>query len=144
MQLERIALEDFRNYRRQELCLPPGATILAGENAQGKTNLLEAIFLLTGSRSWRASKRGDLLAFGAPQARIQAQIRSRERDFAVAELSSFFRSGSPSAGRLRNVTGRRAAMAGSAISEAANSGMPRCFTASAISPARFGSGRVEE
>ena len=52
MQLERIALEDFRNYHRQELCLPPGATILAGENAQGKTNLLEAIFLLTGSRSW--------------------------------------------------------------------------------------------
>ncbi len=95
MQLERIALEDFRNYRRQELCLPPGATILAGENAQGKTNLLEAIFLLTGSRSWRASKRGDLLAFGAPQARIQAQIRSRERDFAV-DLQF------PRGGRLRS------------------------------------------
>ena len=57
MQLEAIRLSHFRNYQDASLSFPEGVTILSGENAQGKTNLLEAIFLLTGGRSWRAGKR---------------------------------------------------------------------------------------
>ena len=50
MQLEAIHLSHFRNYQDASLSFPEGVTILAGENAQGKTNLLEAIFLLPGGR----------------------------------------------------------------------------------------------
>ena len=81
MQLNRIVLKNYRNYDNQSLDLPAGAAILAGENAQGKTNLLEAVFLLTGSRSWRAARRGDLVSFGRDRARIEADVFSRGRDF---------------------------------------------------------------
>ena len=81
MQLEAIRLSYFRNYQDVSLSFPEGVTILAGENAQGKTNLLEAIFLLTGGRSWRAGKRGDLISFHQSQAQIQAKVFSRQREF---------------------------------------------------------------
>lgn len=81
MQLNQITLKHYRNYENQTLELPEGATILAGENAQGKTNLLEAIFLLTGGKSWRAARRGDLVAFRQPKALIQADVLSRDRQF---------------------------------------------------------------
>ena len=81
MQLNQIVLKHYRNYENQSLELPEGATILAGENAQGKTNLLEAIFLLTGGKSWRASRRGDLVAFHQPKALIQADTFCRSRPF---------------------------------------------------------------
>ena len=81
MQLNRLSLSNYRNYKSQSLELPAGAAILAGENAQGKTNLLESVFLLTGGRSWRAARRGDLVAFGQEKARIEADVFSRGREF---------------------------------------------------------------
>ena len=81
MQLNRLSLSNYRNYKSQSLELPAGAAILAGENAQGKTNLLESVFLLTGGRSWRAARRGDLVAFGQQKARIEADVFSRGREF---------------------------------------------------------------
>ena len=83
MQLEAIRLGYFRNYQDVSLTFPEGVTILAGENAQGKTNLLEAIFLLTGGRSWRAARRGDLISFQQSQARIEAKVFSRQRKFSM-------------------------------------------------------------
>lgn len=95
MQINHIALQSFRNYQQTALDLPPGVTILAGENAQGKTNLLEAVFMLTGGRSWRAARRGDLIAFGEAQARVEAQVDSRQRPF---HLELLF----PRTGRLQS------------------------------------------
>lgn len=83
MQINWLQLQQFRNYNNGALEFPPGVSILAGDNAQGKTNLLESIFLLTGGRSWRAARRGDLISFGCDQARIEAKIFSRQRDFSV-------------------------------------------------------------
>lgn len=51
MRLTHLSLFNFRNYVRLELDLPPGVTILLGDNAQGKTNLLEAVYYLATSRS---------------------------------------------------------------------------------------------
>lgn len=56
MQVRRLSLSNFRNYSRLELDLPSGAILLHGDNAQGKTNLLEALYLLATTRSPHASQ----------------------------------------------------------------------------------------
>lgn len=54
MRIKQLSLENFRNYRDLDLTLPPGPTLLHGDNAQGKTNLLEAIYYLATTRSPQA------------------------------------------------------------------------------------------
>jgi len=79
MHLMRLSLTNFRNYGRQTLELAPGPVLLLGENAQGKTNLLEAMFLLATGRSERASIDGDFIAWGVrndPQPFAQAGGRA--------------------------------------------------------------------
>jgi DNA replication and repair protein RecF len=61
MRLTHLSLHNFRNYVRLDLDLGPGVTLLAGDNAQGKTNLLEAIFYLATSRSPHASADRELV-----------------------------------------------------------------------------------
>ncbi len=56
MQVRRLSLTNFRNYSRLELDLPTGSILLHGDNAQGKTNLLEALYLLATTRSPHASQ----------------------------------------------------------------------------------------
>lgn len=53
MHLARLRLRDFRNYARLDVEFPPGVHLLLGRNAQGKTNLLEAVYLLATLRSFR-------------------------------------------------------------------------------------------
>lgn len=53
MHLAHLRLRDFRNYRQADLAFVPGAHVFLGHNAQGKTNLLEAIYLLATLRSFR-------------------------------------------------------------------------------------------
>ncbi len=61
MQLQHLSLYNFRNYRRLELPLQAGVTVLQGGNAQGKTNLLEAIFYLATTRSPRTNSDAELV-----------------------------------------------------------------------------------
>jgi len=56
-----LSLANFRSYARLELDLPPGVVLLVGENAQGKTNLLEALYILATTRSPRASSETELI-----------------------------------------------------------------------------------
>lgn len=56
MYLEHLSLRNFRNYRALELDLPPGPVAFVGDNAQGKSNLLEAVYLLSVMKSVRASQ----------------------------------------------------------------------------------------
>lgn len=60
-----LSLTNFRNYRHLELDLPPHVTVLKGDNAQGKTNLLEALHLLATARSHRATNERELLNWSA-------------------------------------------------------------------------------
>jgi len=55
MTLKQLSLKDFRNYKHVELKLNPNITVFVGDNAQGKTNLVEAIYLLSTGRSHRVS-----------------------------------------------------------------------------------------
>ncbi len=79
MYLTKLSLTNFRNYSHLELDLAPGLTLLHGNNAQGKTNLLEAIFYLATARSPHAGAERELIRWGAasepiPFARVEAQV----------------------------------------------------------------------
>ena len=63
--LARLTLTNFRNFPALELDLPPGVIVLYGDNAQGKTTLLEAVYLLAIARSFRAENERELVNFPA-------------------------------------------------------------------------------
>jgi DNA replication and repair protein RecF len=79
MWVRHLTLTNFRNYASQELDLPRGVALMLGDNAQGKSNLLEAVFLLATTRSPRAGVDAELIrreALGDPQpvARLVAEV----------------------------------------------------------------------
>ena len=79
MRLCNIELRDYRNYEALSLEFDPGVNLIVGDNAQGKTNLLEAIAYLGSGRSFRAQKTGELIRFGADFADISGDVFSQER-----------------------------------------------------------------
>lgn len=81
MKLCRIALDGFRNYTDFTADFSPGVNVIWGENAQGKTNLLEAIGFLSGARSHRARGDKELISFHQDRGTITAEVTSRGRDF---------------------------------------------------------------
>ena len=81
MKLRRIALDGFRNYTDFTIDFSPGVNVIWGENAQGKTNLLEAIGFLSGARSHRARGDKELISFHRDRGTITAEVTSRGRDF---------------------------------------------------------------
>ena len=81
MKLRRIALDGFRNYTDFTADFSPGVNVIWGENAQGKTNLLEAISFLSGARSHRARGDKELISFHRDRGTITAEVTSRGRDF---------------------------------------------------------------
>lgn len=81
MKLRRIALDGFRNYTDFTAEFSPGVNVIWGENAQGKTNLLEAIGFLSGARSHRARGDKELISFYRDKGTITAEVTSRGREF---------------------------------------------------------------
>jgi DNA replication and repair protein RecF len=84
MHLQSLQLRHFRNYK--ELLLEPGAglNILVGENAQGKSNVLEAIYLLATSKSLRAGRDSEMIHNSAEMAAVGAEVvREREGDVSL-------------------------------------------------------------
>lgn len=84
MKLRRLKTENFRNLAAVDLVPGPGVNVIYGENAQGKTNLIEAIYLLTGQKSFRAAKESDYLCFGTGVARIEAEFTCQNREKTAA------------------------------------------------------------
>ena len=80
MQLNKLMIRDFRNYEYVEIDFDPGVNLIIGNNAQGKTNLLEAIGYLGSGKSFRAIKSSEMVRFGAPFAELGGNIHSQERD----------------------------------------------------------------
>lgn len=85
MHCQTLTLDEFRNYRHLQLQLSPGVTVLQGDNASGKTSLLEALYLLATTRSPRTTSDLELINFAAPNdlgsppfSRVVAQVE-RER-----------------------------------------------------------------
>jgi DNA replication and repair protein RecF len=72
-----LKLRDFRNYGRLEAQFAPGFHVLLGDNAQGKTNILEAIYLLATLRSFRGVGGAQLIRHGSKGYFVGAQVMSR-------------------------------------------------------------------
>ena len=83
MRLDAITLEHFRNYAHQSVTFDPSVNVIVGENAQGKTNLLEAAVYLSCAKSPRARTEKEMISFDADTARLTGSVFSRGRDFTV-------------------------------------------------------------
>ena len=83
MIIETLELKNYRNYDHLKLELSPGTNIFFGDNAQGKTNVLEAIFLACTSKSYRITHDRDLIQFGHDEAHIKMETRKRKVPYRV-------------------------------------------------------------
>ena len=79
MNLNNLKLRDFRNYEELDLDFDPGVNLIVGNNAQGKTNLLEAIGYVGSGKSFRAQKTTEMVRFGADFSDIEANVCAQER-----------------------------------------------------------------
>jgi len=82
--LKKFALSSFRNLEEIELSFGPRFNIFFGSNAQGKTNLLEAIYLLGTMKSFRLARNSELIQWGAPYGVLRGWV---ERDGVTREIS---------------------------------------------------------
>ena len=79
MRLTKLRLHDYRNYEDLQITLKNGIHILSGKNAQGKTNVLEAILYLSTTRSHRTACDEDLIKEGKEAFFIKAEIEKTNR-----------------------------------------------------------------
>ena len=75
MIIESMELQHYRNYPALQISFDPGTNIFYGDNAQGKTNALEAVYVCCTTKSHRASRDKDLIRFGQEEAHIKLQVK---------------------------------------------------------------------
>ncbi len=80
MQVKSIKVRNFRNYKDSYIEFQPGKNIVIGDNAQGKTNLLEAVDILSTGKSGRASDDKELVRWGAQQGSVELIYKARSYD----------------------------------------------------------------
>lgn len=71
MKIEKVKLFNYRNFSCEEVLLNPEVNVLRGENAQGKTNFLESLYLFSQAKSYRAATEKDLIKFGCEDFKIE-------------------------------------------------------------------------
>ena len=77
MIIESLNLSNFRNYDYLDLALAPGVNLFYGDNAQGKTNILESLFVAATTKSHRGSKDKEMIKIGAEDAHIKLMVKKR-------------------------------------------------------------------
>ena len=80
MMVRRIALNGWRNYEWETVEFSPQINVIRGRNAQGKTNLLEAVYMLAMGRSFRSRFDRELVGFGFSAAEILADVEAHGRE----------------------------------------------------------------
>ncbi len=83
MIIESLELANFRNYESLHLDFSPGTNIFYGDNAQGKTNILESLYMIATTKSHRGVKDKDLIRFGQEEGHIRTTLIKNEIDYKV-------------------------------------------------------------
>ena len=84
MYIESLKLADFRNYESLSMEFSKGTNIFYGDNAQGKTNILEALYMIATTRSHRSgNKDKDMIRFGQEEAHIRSVIYKHDIDYRI-------------------------------------------------------------
>lgn len=78
MEITKINLINFRNYEKLDFSLSPNMNIFIGNNAQGKTNILEAVVILALTKSYRLGNEASLIKFGKKKAKIKGKIKKNK------------------------------------------------------------------
>ncbi|MBR1844157.1 MAG: DNA replication/repair protein RecF [Lachnospiraceae bacterium] len=86
MYIENLRLKNYRNYKEISINFDPSINIIYGNNAEGKTNLLESIFLCATSRSHRGSKEKDIINFNEEEAHIKMIFNEKEEKKQVIDI----------------------------------------------------------
>lgn len=106
MKLKKINIYSFRNIEKAEISPDERFNILVGNNAQGKTNFLESVYLLGTMKSFRLAKNPELIKYGSPYAVIKGQV---EKDDVIQEITLSI-----------EPTGKKARIDGKAIAQLAD------------------------
>ena len=80
MWISKVKIKDFRNYEEQELELNENINVFYGENAQGKTNIIEAIFLCSMGKSFRAKQDKEMIRLNCNNAIVEVEYNKTDRD----------------------------------------------------------------
>jgi len=83
MYIEEIKLKNFRNYKTQEIKLKNGINLFYGKNAQGKTNIIESIFLCSMGKSFRARRDKELIKFEENNSSVEIKYTKKDRDGSI-------------------------------------------------------------
>ena len=78
-----LELDDYRNYEKLSIKFDKGINILYGDNAQGKTNILEAIYYLSTTRSHRGNKDREIIRFGCSESHIRALFNKNDVEYQI-------------------------------------------------------------
>lgn len=104
MLVQALTLANFRNYRRVDIEFASLLNLLIGENGQGKTNLIESLYMLSVGHGFRAAKDKELILHGAPAARLKSIIQRRDSQRALPLALAF--NGNAKRWQLNGVTYR--------------------------------------
>lgn len=83
MHINKIKLENFRNYEEQEIDLVNGINLFLGDNAQGKTNIIEAIYICAFGKSYRTIKDNELIMFNKDFCKIDTRYTKNGRELST-------------------------------------------------------------
>ena len=88
VRLEHLEACNFRNYEELSIDFEPGVNLIVGDNAQGKTNLLESIAYLGAGKAFRTQKSAELVKLGAEFAEIQGNVFSQQRNQSLLTVTT--------------------------------------------------------
>jgi DNA replication and repair protein RecF len=88
MEIKKLVLDQFRNYKHLEISFNQKINVFIGNNAQGKTTLLESIYLLAISKSHKTHKDKELIQFDYPFTRVKANLMKSDSDFDLEVIIS--------------------------------------------------------
>ncbi len=83
MYIKSLELKNYRNYQNLKLDFDKGTNIFYGDNAQGKTNILESVYLCGTTKSHRGSKDKEIIRFGEEESHIRMMIRKDEFSYKI-------------------------------------------------------------